>query len=257
MRKGIYRLLLLLSLMGVLFSGYKIVSGLLAYREGEQTYQDIQDLVQIPTTQETQSGEQATETWATKPEKPVYIDVDFDALRQINGDVVAWIYIPGTDINYPVMQGTDNEYYLHTMMDGTYNIAGSIFMDCYNEPDFSDPNTILYGHHMANGTMFAGITKYRNQAYYDEHPTGILATPEKQMLFHVVAAYVATVEDTAWQLNFEDDADALRWIQAAMKRTAFDSAYEPQLGDRIVTLSTCSYDMKNARFVVMGVLTEE
>lgn len=275
-RKVLFYSLLLLSILGICISGYKVVSILLEYKTGEDTYQQIQEMaVKLPTASDretvaqqedatvasAQSVIEETATEETVSEESVnpivYPEVDFDALLSVNSDVVGWIYIPGTEVNYPILQGEDNRYYVSALIDGTYNGAGSIFMDYRNAPDFADRHTILYGHNMANGTMFAGITKYRNQEFYDEHPVGMIVTPEKQMYFEIVAAYVATLADSSWQLEFVDDADAMQWVADSMARSPFDSRYEPQLGDRIITLSTCSYEMEDARFVVAGILLEE
>lgn len=269
-RKVLFYSLLLLSILGVCISGYKILTIVMEYKAGEQTYEQVQDLVQIPSKPANENSEQYMESAEStdpsgygktyseeKQEEFVYPEVDFTALQALSDDVVGWIYIPDTEINYPIVQGDDNDFYLTAMIDGSHNSAGSIFMDYRNASDFSDRHTILYGHNMGNGTMFAGITKYRNQAFYDAHPIGAIVTPDTQLIFEVVAGYVATTADSSWQLEFEEDAEALEWVQAAMKRSAFRTRYQPQLQDRMITLSTCSYEMENARFVVVGILAKK
>ena len=126
-------------------------------------------------------------------EKPP-IEVDFDDLLKKNPDIVGWIYCEDTPINYPVLHGKDNDQYLHTDYTGTYNFDGSIFVDYENSRGFVDSNTIVYGHHMNSGSMFASLVKWADQAYYDKHPVMWLLTPTqnyKVVLFsgHHVSAF--------------------------------------------------------------------
>lgn len=260
-RKPVLTLIFLLFLSVAIFSGYKIVSILAEYRSGENTYSQVQQYVHLPeveapATKATEPAEPEETEAVTEPEEePIqFPEVDFDALLEINEDVVAWVYIEGTNINYPVVRGEDNRHYLSTMIDGSYNGAGSIFMDYRNQPDLSDPHTILYGHNMKNKTMFAHILNYKDQAYYDAHPAGMLMTPEGNYQFEVVAAYVANLADPAWQLEFFSEEDALQWVRDAMGRSDFTTTAEPKLGDRFLTLSTCSYEYNDARFVLVGIL---
>lgn len=265
-RKIILTLIFLVFIAGAVFAGYNIFSIAREYRAGEKIYNEVQQYISLPTTVNIQSPnaetrpEKDTEPSeavdATEPaEEPiVFPEVDFETLLEINEDVVAWVYIEDTNISYPVVQGADNRYYVSTLVDGTYNGAGSIFMDYRNQPDFVDTHTVLYGHNMRNGTMFHDIVNYRDQEYYDAHPTGLIMTPEKNFRIEIVAAYVASLADPAWQLEFVSDEDALLWLRDAMARSGFTSRTEPELGDRIITLSTCSYEFSDARYVLVGVL---
>lgn len=278
-RKSITILVLLIFLVGAAFAGYNIFTIAREYLSGDMLYSEVQQYISIPEAEpaaeptdahlsEAETQPPISETSSTDEELPeqtlgdtepvedpvVFPEVDFDALMQISDDVVAWVYIEGTNINYPVVQGEDNRFYVSAMINGVRNGAGSIFMDYHNQPDFTDPHTILYGHNMKNGSMFADISKYRNQEYYDEHPTGLIMTPEQNYRFEIVASYVASLADSAWQLEFFSDEDALQWLHDAMDRSGFTSSTVPELGDRIITLSTCSYEFNNARFVLVGVL---
>lgn len=124
-------------------------------------------------------------------------EVDFAALRAFNLYIIAWIYIKETSINYPVVQGVDNSYYLKHMADGSYNDSGAIFVDFRSESDFSDSLTIIYGHNMKNGTMFSGLAKYKKQKFYDEHPVALILPPEKNYQLEFFAGYVADMEADA------------------------------------------------------------
>lgn len=183
----------------------------------------------------------------------VWLEVDFGALQQINSDVVAWIYIEGTNVNYPVVQGDDNNYYLRRLMDGTTNSSGTIFLDCDSQSDFSGKNSVIYGHNMRNGTMFRGIMRYKDQGFYEEHPNALLMTPNGNYKIHFFSGYVADLGESAWELYFTDD-DYEKWLNEIGKKSCFLSQLTPGAMDRVVTLSTCSYEFDNARFVLHGII---
>ncbi|MBP3493445.1 MAG: class B sortase [Oscillospiraceae bacterium] len=177
---------------------------------------------------------------------PERITVDFAALSELNDDIVAWIYCANTKINYPVVQSYDNDYYLYRLLDGTWNSNGSIFMDCDNSADFSDKNTMIHGHHMQTGAMFASLVKYNSQAYYDEHPYIYIMTPTQTYRMDIFAACVV---DSTYDIYSTYPSESI--IYECISKTAFDSDTEYS-GGNIVTLSTCTYDYDDARFVVLG-----
>ena len=265
MKRNLFLTILFLLFLSVaIFSGYKIISILLEYRSGESTYHEVQQYVHLPETEKPTekvtepAASEETEAVTEPEEEPIqFPEVDFDALLEVNKDVVAWVYIEDTNINYPVVRGKDNKRYLTTMIDGSYNGAGTIFMDYRNQPDLSDPHTILYGHNMKNNTMFANILQYRDQEFYDAHPVGMLMTPDQNYQFEIISGYVAEPNESAWQLEFLSDEETLLWAQACMRRSAFSCDTAPVLGDRFITLSTCSYEFNDARFVLVGIVKEE
>ena len=154
MKKNLPFLLLMACLLAVaVLAGFKICTIARDYRAGEDAAEALQQYVQLPTqppeTQPrcTEAAPMPEQTLPAPTEPPVvYPEVDFDALKEKNEEIIAWIYIPDTNINYPVVQGEDNRKYLNVMPDGTPHFSGSIFMDYRCEADFSDPHTILYGH---------------------------------------------------------------------------------------------------------------
>lgn len=133
-------LLVFLAAAGKLFGAY------LKYQKGDVSYEKLQEYVQEPEEEESPESEKEKE----EP-KNRYLEIDFAGLKAVNPDVIAWIQIPALDISYPVVQGKDNAYYLHHLFSGESNINGSIFVDCHNQPDFTDQNTIVYGHNMKTG----------------------------------------------------------------------------------------------------------
>ena len=183
----------------------------------------------------------------------IWPEVDFAALREINPDIVAWIYIEGTKINYPVVQGEDNSYYLKHLFSGEWNGSSCIFLDFRNDASFADRHSIIYGHHMKNGTMFTDLDKYKKQEFFDEHPVALLITPDKKYKVEFFVGYVAAPQDDAWEIGFTE-AEFEVWLQNAADRSCFTSEIAPNASDRILTLSTCSYEFDDVRFVLAGVL---
>lgn len=129
--------------------------------------------------------------------------IDFDALKKINPDVVSWITIPGTNIDYPLLQGKDNNQYLHKDMEGRDSAAGAIFLDHGDKADLSSRHNIIYGHHMKNGTMFKDIVKYKDQQYFDEHQDIILYTPDREIHLKALAAVVANPDAIRRKVDFQ------------------------------------------------------
>ena len=268
MKKAIYAVLLTVFLGIFAFSSWKLFGILWEYRIGENFYEDLTQFVSVPEPEETkpenektssqkENGEaQSGQTKPTEPAEPVWPKVDFDALQEINPDVVGWIYIPGTKINYPVLHGDTNDTYLYHLMTGEYNSAGSIFLDAGVPSDFTAQNNPIYGHHMKNGSMFADVSDYWSQEFYDAHPFAMLVTPEGNFYVRIFSGYVTDAWDDAWTLAFgEDSFDA--WLRKLERKSYFHTDVKPTTGDRIVTLSTCTYEYDDARFVVHGVLEAE
>lgn len=251
-------LALMLVLLGVFgYSLYQVLNITGEYQGGEDSYESLDRFVSMPQIREdetaaTEEGEEETETVHFDVQWP---EVDFEALTQVNDDVVGWIYIPGTVINYPIVQGEDNDYYLTHLFNGQRNSSGCIFLDCSAEPDFSSFNSVLHGHHMRNASMFARICEFKEQSHYDEHPLGLLLTPDGNYVVQFFSGYVCNTEANAWDLAFSAEEYA-SWLDGLMRKSAFQSDVAPTTEDRVLTLSTCTYEFKNARFVLHGILTK-
>lgn len=183
-------------------------------------------------------------------------EVDFSALKEVNQDVAGWLFFPNTVINYPVVQGTDNQYYLKHLVDGTYNANGCLFVDYKNQQDFEDDNILIYGHHMNSGKMFASLVKYQTQSYYDAHPTAYLITPEKTYRVEIFAGYIATADSEAYKITLCDRKEKIEWLKELFHKSDFDADVTVYPEDTIVTFSTCEYSFQNARYVLHGRLVE-
>lgn len=228
-----------------------------------QAYEGLRELVRVPEPDpaiqpDTSSSPETSPAPSLDPEpvSPLVPQVDFTSLRAVNPEIMAWLTIDGTNIDYPVARHSDNDYYLHHLFNGEWNSSGCLFMDCSNQADVSDQHTIIYGHHMDNGSMFQNLMYYKDQSFYDEHPTARLFTPDGAYTVEFFTGYVTGVDEDAWQLDFALSEEFPEWLGNAKEKSLFESAATPTAGDRIVTLSTCSYEFYNARFVVHGTIKE-
>lgn len=182
--------------------------------------------------------------------------IHFAALQQVNPDVMGWIQIPDTKLTYPLLRAQDNDQYLKHSWNGQYNAGGSIFLECQNSPDLSDFNTILYGHRMRDGSMFAALKYYKDLEYWQAHPSVYLATPEGVRRYDIFAAYEAPVVSHTYRLGFAAPEDKEEFLDHALRRSVIDTGIRPSADSRILTLSTCTGAGYSTRWVVQAVLAE-
>ena len=139
-------------------------------------------------------------------------EIDFEGLRAINGDVVAWIQIPGIGVDYPVVQGKDNEHYLHYTFDGKTNKEGSIFLDYRNRADFTDSKVIIYGHNMKDGSMFSNLKKFQDAGFRKEQGRVLLYLPDRVLEYEIVECRKVSVRDSVYEVASEEDRDVLEKV---------------------------------------------
>ena len=182
--------------------------------------------------------------------------IDFAALRKINPEICAWLSAEGTKIDYPVLHTDDNDYYMNHLVDGQYNEYGSLFVDFRNNSDFSDKNTLIFGHRiLQDGSMFGTLLQYMSQTYYDNHPAMMLYTPEGNYRVDIISGTEEGIDGEFVRLAFSSDEDFLDYVSAFRERSFFISDVELSPEDRIVSLCTCGYDQYGVRFLVIGKLT--
>ena len=217
------------------FSAWKIFEGMQEYNQGTEAYTEVTDAAVI----ETDDGEET---------------IDFEALRQINPDIAAWIRLTDSAVDYPVVYGHTKPYgwYLTHLFNGEENNSGCIYLDEGEGGTLTGKNLVFYGHHMRNGTMFADIEKYGSQEWYSTHKEIELITPEGTYLILPAAGIFTTGTDAYIRMTFADDADFLAYIQSFTARSTFvsDTVIEPS--DQIALLSTCSYNTENGRYALIG-----
>lgn len=195
----------------------------------------------------------------TEPEPtatPIRSEMDFETLWQTCPDVVGWLRLEDSAIDYPVVLGEDNDFYLHHLADGTPNRAGCIMMDESNNGDFQDDVTILHGHHMRTGAMFGKLADYKKEAYYQTHKTIRLYTPAGDCDVEVFAAYTVNGYTFGYPTSFQDESEFDAFLRRALSSTPYETDVEVNYGDPILMLSTCAYSYEGARFVVLGKIGE-
>lgn len=239
MKKAFYGILLAILLGVFSYSAYRIGDYLYQKHRSQTVTAEAGQFVTV-------SKGDAVET-----KEPLdQVEVDFEDLWKINEDVVAWLYGPDSRFNYPVVQGSDNDYYLYRLLDGSWNDNGSLFLDWRNSADFSDGNSIIYGHHMKTGDMFGTLVKYKEQSYYDSHPFLYLTTPTQKYRVDLFAGCL--VEGNAEIYQSREISASL--VETYRAQSTFQPMGEISTDGPILTLSTCSFEFENARYVVLGLL---
>ena len=218
------------------------------YKKGTDEYNQIEEMA--VTERDADSGEVAGPNAQLKPP----IEVDFDKLKSVNEDVVGWIYVDALpDISYPIVKGKDNQTYLHQTYEKNYNFAGTIFVDYENSGDFSDCNTLVYGHNMKNGSMFGHLKKFReDDRLYKQDKYFWILTPERNYRYEIISAYTTGVNSDTYTLfkgPGEEFEKYLETIKGYSEIQTDDT--DLTIKDRIVTLSTCTVN-ESTRFVVQG-----
>ena len=236
--------IILIVILTVVFavSAFHIIKITRDYKTADKTNTEIRE-------QFVQMIEPTTESTAENEKIQTPICIDFDALKQENNDIIGWIYCPDTPINYPVVKGKDNNQYLRADRKGKYLVSGTIFADYRNNEVGEDKNYIVYGHNMKNSTMFGTLVKYKDQTYYDSHPILYFLTPERNYIIELIAGAVVKRDSDIYQTAPADNT-----IADIMIKSTFNSTVEIGKGENTITLSTCSYEFNNARYVVVGKL---
>lgn len=219
---------LLLFLISV--SGWKIWRVLQSNAQAQDTYSEFQTKI------------------ATDMQENELPHIEWPALRRQYPDIVGWLFCPDTPINYPIVQGVDNAYYLTHLADGTYNKHGAVFVDCRADTLFVDDNTLIFGHNMQDGSMFSGLLNWGNATYAAEHPTVYVMTPAADYAVQIYTACVVEVTNAVYKTEL--DADKAAWLDQCARLSYFTADFMPTVQSNIVTFSTCSGGDK--RFVVQG-----
>ncbi len=257
MGKWIRRILVLVLLAVFLFSVTSIVIILYQYKVSDELYDNAaaQFTMQLPADErEAEEAAQGGEPSGAEVTETAPIRVDFQGLQSVNGDVAGWIYCEDTPINYPVVLGEDNDFYLMHNFDGTGSASGSIFIEAENRPGFADSNTIIYGHHMKNGSMFATLDHWAEQEYYEGHPVMWLLTPEQDYKIVLFSGYTTSASSDTYAI-FDGPCQELdAYLIKCRSQSDFSAEVELEGDSRYVLLSTCAYVFDNARFVLHGKL---
>ncbi len=180
------------------------------------------------------------------------IKVDFKSLTKVNPDVEGWIYCPDTVIDYPVLHGTDNNQYLYHSYNKVSNASGSIFVDAMNSCHFADPVSVIYGHHMASGAMFATLDYWQGKDYFDAHPVMWLLTPTQDYKVELYSSYNTSAFSDTYSYFAAPGPDFTRYLQNVESYSAVHTGIRLDPNDHYIVLSTCAYVFDDARSVLHG-----
>jgi sortase B len=264
-KRSIIRIVLIVVAAAVLlFSGIRLIQIHWENQKDAERYDSIRQEVVMevpasnPSEQPTNSANPSpsAEPSEEEPENGVGIRVNFDALQAINPDIIGWLWIPDSDLSYPLLMGEDNQEYLRKAYDGEYSYSGSIFADYRNSRDFTDRNTLVYGHNMKSKVMFGRLKNYMQEDYLLAHPYFYILTREKTYKYEVFSSYKASSTSVGYTREFEKDADYLKFLDnlSELSRVKKETGFSVE--DLIVTLSTCTNVQKDDRYIVHGKLVE-
>ena len=269
----VIRLIVMLAALAVfLYSGYTLYGFYKEYKKSSDEYDNLENSYAVDQEQESEnidnledddalqsiSGQEVRKVLEDGEEKTLPVlknPIDFTQLLSVNSDIVGWLRIRALDISYPVVQGKDNDYYLHRTFEKTDNFAGCLFVNSYNMGDFTDQNTIIYGHNMKNGSMFGKLKNFSDPEVFKKSRYFWIFTPDFIYQYRIFSASVVDKTGLTYQISFTDD-EFDQFISRAYSNSVVDNqGVTVTKEDRIVTLSTCTGD-DSTRFVVMGKLAQ-
>ena len=250
--------LILIAALGVMaFAGWNLFTIYSEYKAGTDEYDKIHNMV---VTERDADEEEIPEVQRIEVEQRSWkapIEVDFQKLLEINTDIVGWLYVEALpNISYPIVKGEDNNYYLHRTYERQDNFAGTLFIDCENERDLDNCNTILYGHNMKNGSMFGTLKNFKLPETVQKSNVVWILTPMGDYKYEVFSAYTAGVDSETYTLIKGPGQELVDYANKMQENSIIDLPHrEFKITDRILTLSTCTGNEKT-RFVVQCVRIE-
>ena len=259
---SIYTILALLIILSIIYIANNLLSKKQAIQESQLLDKIEIDENQVKETNET--TEEANITTQENIEETINQQTErilkVQKLQEENSDIVGWLEIEGTSINYPVLQGTDNEYYMTHNYKKQKSKNGSIFLT--KDYDWSIPssNLLIYGHNLNNGTMFQELLKYEKEEFYKEHPIIRFTTNKEDVEYEIISVFKSRVyyktEKNVFRyyffVNANSEVEYNEFVQNAKKASLYDIDKTAQFGDQLITLSTCSYHVEDGRFAVVG-----
>ncbi|HLR23027.1 MAG TPA: class B sortase [Pseudogracilibacillus sp.] len=252
-KKIISKLITILCLVLFIYAGYGLFDIGMDYYKNRKMMHNIQD-----TFYQEVSNEKEELNTAQSSKEMTEVRPGFESLQEINEDIVGWITINDTQIDYPVLQSDDNLQYLDTNYDNKLSRAGSIFLDYRNQVEDFDRNVIVYGHRMKDGSMFQHLSKFMDEEFFENHRTFQFDTLYNRYEAEVFAVYNTLTDFNYIQTDFENDEEYEQLLEDIKNESRYDTDIQVEKDDRIITLSTCDYelDQEKGRLVVQAKLTE-
>lgn len=230
----LYKLIIIILLVIISISGFQLYKSLAKYYKARTQYNNTARVAGSTKTSGIYTGE-----------------LDWDSLIAQNSDVRAWVYLDGTIINYPIVRGSDNSFYLTHMFNKAYSGAGTFFMDANAPDNFETFNTVVYGHHMRDGSMLALIEKYYSQEFYEEHKQLELITPNAKYHLKVIGFELVYSTSDAYNYNFSNDKEKQALLDFTAKNNIINTSDQATVKDKLVTFSTCAYEANGDRYVLV------
>ena len=246
--KAFWRIVTTVLVIVLIFSGIMSIKSQINKKRTEERYHQLQEMAKVTETEEnekTKENEEPEESNVSKQgllklvsDYPK-IELDYQALEKINSDIVGWIYIPALDLSYPVVKYKDDEYYLDHSFEKKSSILGCIFMDYESPSDWTDFNTLIFGHNMRDQSMFGSLKRFiREEGLLKSEPYIYIYTEEEILIYHIFSLYIA--EDGSQRYRIVQDENDLAWyVKEAKELSMFDPEVEFAQMDYLISLSTC------------------
>lgn len=250
MKRVIHTIIMVLCLLvgigGVIFGSYSIVKAQEDYKVSETTYDGLAEIANV-TKVEQEVGITDAKPEEDEEEVEKYFDIDFTALKEVNEDIVAWIVIEGTEVNYPVLLSEDNADYIRTTPEGKWATAGSIFLDCASTED--SINYIIYGHNMKDGSMFGVLKEYRSEAFYEEHPYVYILNEEEQVRYQIISVHETRFDSQNYYNTFTESGYE-EFLMNEKEISLYPTYSQIDTSKKVITLSTCINGNRSTRLVL-------
>lgn len=235
--------------IGILvFCGIKFYSAFSAYAKGNEEYNEITETVAASSALPSVPFAAPSGT-SSNPDE---FSFSYEKLHLQNADAAGWVRLSGTRLSYPVVHGQDNEYYLTHTFYKNKNSMGAVFLDSRIKEGFAAKNSILYGHNMKNGAMFAALCDFRQKSYWQKHSTFELYTKDKKIICPVFSVHESTPDGETYNLTFADDKEYGSYLKKMVQMSIYNTEVNVSAQDRILTLSTCVENSRDMRFVVQA-----
>lgn len=227
-----------------------LIPNLFDYKKSNDVYKELNEEFVSENTESVITTEEDDAWWYRD------VDIDFENLQELNSDIIGWIRFDNIEqLSYPVLFSGDDETYLRTDIYGNSTIAGCIFMEGMNQPDFNDYHTILYGHNMKNLSMFGSLKKYKTEDFYEGHQFFTIYTADMAYRYQIFSYRDVPETDDIYTVGFAPDETFQKLIDIMVQKSYYDTGVDVTKDDHIITLSTCSTTGK--RFVVHAVRIRE
>lgn len=243
MKTRIYALSEVFFISLLIFSLFKLGSAVCEYYRGDKIYEEAEESI-------IDAGGKGNSA----------LKVNIAKLKETNPDVIAWIYIEDTPVSYPIVRGSDNKYYLKHTYNKKSSAFGSIFADHRNSADFSDANTLIYGHNTKNGSMFGSLKKYKKEAYLKKHPNIYIICEDRTLKYRIFSVFTPDIYNRVYEIDRKSTEDLAKWEAFVHSQSVVKTAenFSPQGKGKYITLSTCVNNINEGlRFVVTAELVSD